>query len=224
VANLAALIAGARILGPGTVGALAATHARTVHTLAGALAATGPPAQGAVRKQLATALRNYASNLVNVQVASRPLRSLEADDPRPAQQMQQIRDGLRRLGASRTARLTFRHDQPSLLAALGAALSVGPAMAACAYAHIQSGRWLQPRDTAQAGWEKVTPDAPVAVTVMLVQRQARTLAPQLPKARLASVRHRSPHEILSSQLVRSDRRRAPSPAAHGPAIGEVVGG
>jgi hypothetical protein len=224
LANLAAIIAGAHSLGPGTVGALAATHARTVHTLAGALAATGPPAQRAVRKQLATALRNHASNLVNVQVASRPLRSLEADDPRPTLQMQQIRDGLRRLGAARTARLTFRHDQPSLLAALGAALSVGPAMAACACTQIQSGRWLRPRNDAQAEWEKVTPDAPIAGTVLLVLRQARTLAPQLPKARYASVRHQSPHEILSPQLLRSDRRRALSPAAHGPALGEVVGG
>jgi hypothetical protein len=225
LANVAALIVGARNLAPGTVGALAATHARTLHTLAGALAATGPPTQRAVRKQLAAALHHHADMLVNVQVAGRPLQSLDADDPRPALQMQAIRSGLRQLGASRTARLTFRHDQPALLAALAAALELGPAAATSVYAHIHAGRWLQPRASAKFGWEAVTPDAPIAEAAMLVQGQARTLATQLPRARRPRLPHRSPHEVLTPQLLRSDRRRGPSPdVAHAPTFGDVAGG
>jgi hypothetical protein len=223
--NLAALIVGARNLAPGTVGALAATHARTLHTLAGALAATGPPAQRAVRKQLAIAVHHHADMLVNIQVAGRPLQSLDSDDPRPALQMQAIRSGLRQLGASRTARLTFRHDQPALLDALAAALELAPAAATSVCAHIQAGRWLQPRTSAQFGWQAVTPDAPIAEAATLVQGQARTLATQLPRTRPARLPHRSPHEVLTPQLLRSDRQRGPSPdVAHTPSFGDGAGG
>ncbi|MFW6091315.1 MAG: hypothetical protein ACODAF_05520 [Actinomycetota bacterium] len=225
LANLAALVAGARSLGPGTVGALAATHARTVHTLAGALAATGLPSQRAVRKQLATALHKHADMLVNVQAAGRRLQSLDADDPRPALQMQEIRTGLRQLGASSTARAAFRNDQPSLLAALAAGLELAPAVAACVYAHIQSGRWLQPRASAKLGWEQVAPDAPIAEAAMLVQGQAHTLARQVPRPSPSRSPHRSPHELLTPRLLRPDRQRGPgSTAAHTPTLGDAAGG
>jgi hypothetical protein len=226
LANLASLVVGARCLGPATVGALAATHARTVRTLADALATTGPPAQRAVRKQLAGSLYNHADTLINVQVAGRRLQSLDTDDPRPGLQMQEIRTGLRQLGASRTARIPFRNDQPALLKAIAAALEFAPAAATSTYAHIQAGRWLQPRHGGQLGWEKVTPDAPIAEAVMLVQGQARTLAEQLPRRpRLAGLPHRSPHELLPPRLLRSDRRRGPGPSlAHGMTFGDLAGG
>lgn len=225
LANLAALIVGARDLAPGTVGALAGTHAHTLRTLAKALAATGPPSQQAVRKQLSETLHHHADILLNIQVAGRPLQSLETDDPRPVLQMQEIRSGLRRLVGSRTVRSVFREDQPALLDSLAAALRFGPATATSVYAHIQAGRWLQPRANAQFGWQPVTPDAPIAEAAMLVQGQARTLAAQLPRARRARLPHRSPHEVLTPQLLRSDRRRGPSPtAAHGLTFGDIARG
>jgi hypothetical protein len=222
LANLAMLVAGARSLRPDTLGALAATHARTLHTLAGALAATGPQSQRAVRKQLAATLHNHADMLVNVQVAGRRLESLDVDDPRPVLQMQEIRTRLRQLGVSGTA---FRNEQASLLASLRAALEFGPAVAASAHAQIQSGHWLQPGTSTQLGWAPVTPDAPIAEAAMLVQGQARMLARRLPQPRPTRARHRSPHELLPPQLLRADHQRRPSlDAAHGPALGDVAGG
>jgi hypothetical protein len=225
LANLAALLTAAKHLSPGTMGALAATHAQTVRTLAGALAATGPPAQRAVRKQLATSLGNHADMLVNVQVAGRRLQSLEPDDPRPALQMQEIRGGLRQLGAGTTSRLAFRNDQTSLLSSLGAALAFAPSVAASTCAHIQSGRWLQPTSSERLRWEKVSPDAPIAETAMLVQGQAYTLARQLPRPRPTGLRHRTPHELLPRQLLNRDRQCGPSPALpHAPTFGNLQGG
>jgi hypothetical protein len=225
LASLAAIVAGAKHLGPGTMGALAATHAQTVRTLAGALAATGPPAQGAVRKQLATNLNNHADMLVNVQVAGRPLQSLEPDDPRPALQMREIRGGLRRIGTSGSVQIAFRNDQTSLLRSVGAALAFGPAMSASAYAHIQSGRWLQPTHSDRLGWEKVSPDAPIAEAAMLVRGQAHTLARQIPRPRPTGLRHRAPHELLPRHLLYRDRQRGPSPLLpHAPTFGDPQGG
>jgi hypothetical protein len=225
LASLAAIVAGAKHLGPGTMGALAATHAKTVRTLAGALAATGPPAQRAVRKQLATSLDNHADALVNVQVAGRPLQSLEADDPRPALQMQEIRGGLHRIGDPGSVRIAFRNDQTSLLRSVGAALAFGPAMSASANAHIHSGRWLQPTRGERLGWEKVSPDAPIAEAAMLVQGQAHTLAGQIPRPRPTGLRHRTPHELLPRHLLYRDRQRGPSPLLpHAPAFGDFQGG
>jgi hypothetical protein len=207
------------------MGALAATHARIVRTLAGALAATGPPAQGAVRKQLATSLNNHADMLVTVQVAGRPLQSLEPDDPRPALQMQEIRGGLRRIGAAGSVRIAFRNDQTSLLRSVAAALAFAPAMSASAYAHIQSGRWLQPTRGERLGWEKVSPDAPIAEAAMLVQGQAHTLAQQIPRPRPTGLRHRTPHELLPRHLLYRDRQRGPSPLLpHAPTFGDLQGG
>jgi hypothetical protein len=225
LANLAMLVAGARGLRPDTLGALAATHARTLHTLAGALAATGPQSQRAVRKQLAATLHNHADMLVNVQVAGRRLESLDVDDPRPVLQMQEIRTRLRQLGVSGTAGTAFRNEQPSLLASLRAALEFGPAVAASAHAHIQSGKWLQPGSSTQLGWVPVTPDAPIAEAGMLVQGQARTLAMRLPQRRPTRSRYRSPHELLPPQPLRPDRQRGPNlDAAHPPTLGDILGG
>jgi hypothetical protein len=129
LANLAALLTHATHLRPENVGALATAHARTLDTLAAMLAATSPPAHRAGRRQFAAALRTHAESLLNVQVECRRLRSLDADDPRPAFQMCEIRAALRHL-AARPDRASNMADQAALLASLRPALSFAPSVAA----------------------------------------------------------------------------------------------
>ena len=125
LATPATLLTSAIYLRPENVGALATAHARTLDTLAARLTATSPPAHRTGRSQLPPRSEPTATPLLDVKVDCRRLRSLFADDPRPALQMPEIRAALHLL-AARLDVGADRADQVALLAALRRALSFAP--------------------------------------------------------------------------------------------------
>ncbi|MGH3735391.1 MAG: hypothetical protein ACRDT6_07175 [Micromonosporaceae bacterium] len=217
LANLATLVTTAGHLRPETIGSFASAHARTLDTLATALAATSPPAHRVGRRRFAATLRAHGETLSNIRVACRTLRSIDADDPRPAMQMREIRIGLRAL-ATYPARAGEPQAQKALLAALRPALGFAPAVLSAAGSHVRSGRWLMPAAGTRLGWAAVSHHHPITDAVELAAAHARGLTYQLPPPRLTGSPYRAAPEVLASELLRPDRRRPLSPAGPAPVI------
>jgi len=181
------------------------------------LTATSPPAHRAGRRQFAAALSAHAETLLDVQVECRHLRSLDADDPRPAFQMREIRAAMRHLAAT-PDRASNPADQAALLAALRPALSFAPSVAAITRAQVAGGHWLQPAARSELGWERASDNARITYAVELAAAEAQELTERLPPRRPIPSPFQSPHDLLDQQQLHRDRRRGPSPAGTHPVV------
>lgn len=146
--RLARMIADSRHLQPITVRRIAAEHARTVLMLADVLArrdsvpgATAPRLRG-----VPSELRAHADTLGTLRATVRGLRSATAEDPRPMQQLREIRRRLRREDRRMRGQLTDQ-DLHAVVASLRPALWVGPACTALSQRTCALGRGAGTPDT-----------------------------------------------------------------------------
>jgi hypothetical protein len=205
--RLAVLVKTSGHLRPDTIGALATAHARTLETLAAVLTATSPPAQRAGRRGFAAALNGHGQSLATVRTACRTLTSVDADDPRPADQMREVRTALRPL-ADRPNQAADTTVQKTLLASLRPALAVTLAVDTAANSHIRSGRWYMPAEGKLLRWAKISREHPINDALELAAAHARALISQLPPPHPGDPRYRTPHEILNPEVLRGNARRA----------------
>jgi hypothetical protein len=210
LANLATLITAATHLGPGTVGALAAGHARALETLATLLTATGPAAERAARHRVAAHLRQLGDALVDIGAAARRLRSIDADDPRPGLQMFEVQAGLRHIAGHPTLQAT-NAAQKALFVAIQIARTVPTALAASTEAHVRHRRWLQPAQSEQLRWVQIDLDPSVLAAARLAANQSRALGEALPVARRAVTAYQRPSQALAPMLDTHRRRTALAP-------------
>jgi hypothetical protein len=170
--QLARLVAQSRHLRPETVGRIAAEHARTVLTLSDVLArrhtvaGTTAPALLGVPSEL----RAHAGTLATVRSTLRDLRSVVDDDPRPTQQLREIRRRLRRENNRLAGRLTD-DDLHAVVAALRPALWVAPALRCAIIRQLNAGAWLhRVRD---GSWRQATTrSVPRVADAALVARES----------------------------------------------------
>jgi hypothetical protein len=170
--QLARLVAGSVHLRPDTVGRIAAEHARTVLTLSDVLArrhtvaGTTAPALLGVPSEL----RAHASTLATLRSTVRGLRSIADDDPRPAQQLRDIRRRLRREDRRLACRLTD-NDLHTVVASLRPALWVAPALRCAITRQLNAGAWLHP--SRDESWQQATTRSmPRLVDAALVARES----------------------------------------------------
>jgi hypothetical protein len=204
--HLATLVTTAAHLRPDMIGALVTAHARTLDTLATALAATSPPAHQSGRRRFAGALRSHGQSLATVRLACRSLTSPNPDDPRPAAQMREIRSALRPLADKPDLASDVAH-QKALLSSLRPALAVTLAVDATASSHIRSGHWYMPAEGQLLRWAKASKDHPINEALDLAATHARALISQLPAPQPGGPQYRRPHEILAPPVIHDGQSR-----------------
>jgi hypothetical protein len=177
--RLARLVAVAEHLQPGTVGRLAADQARTLVTLAGVVerrdsvvGTTAPALLGAAGE-----LRGHAIALVDVRAETRQWRSDGRDDPRPSQQMKEIRKQLDRDGP-RINRALTDGDLRTVIGALRPALLLAPALHHTVSRHLHSAVW----DVAPVGREGVSTQARLLAATQAARDSSARLSVWLPAA------------------------------------------
>jgi hypothetical protein len=170
--QLARLVAQSGHLRPDTVGRIAAEHTRTLLTLSDVLArrhtvagTTAPALLG-----VPTEVRAHAHTLATVRSTVRGLRSVDDDDPRPAQQLRVIRRQLRHENRRLSGRLTDA-DLHAVVASLRPALWVAPALRCAIIRQLNAEAWLhRARD---GSWQPATTTSvPRLADAALVARES----------------------------------------------------
>jgi hypothetical protein len=175
--RLARLVAVAEHLQPGTVGRLAADQARTLVTLAGVVerrdsvvGTTAPAPLGAAGE-----LRGHAIALVDVRAETRQWRSDGRDDPRPSQQMKEIRRQLDRDGP-RINRALTDGDLRTVIGALRPAVLLAPALHHAVSRHLHAEVW----NVALVGQECLSTQARMLAATQDARDSAARLSVWLP--------------------------------------------
>jgi hypothetical protein len=170
--QLARLVAQSGHLHPDTVGKIAGEHGRTLLTLSDVLARrhTVPGTTAPALLGVPSEVRAHATTLATLRTAVRGLRSLVADDPRPAGQLRDIRRRLRREDRRLSGRLTD-DDLHAVVASLRPALWVAPALRCAIVRQLNAEAWLhQARD---GSWQPAkTTSVPRLVNAALVTRES----------------------------------------------------
>jgi hypothetical protein len=214
--RLAQLVRVAGHLRPESVGALAAAHARTLVLVAQIMDRdlAGGATHGGVMPRLSDALRAHAVALVHARGALHRMRSISADDPRPARQMVQVRTTLRAIGD----RLRGERAEPArrvLIEVVRPALALAPAVRDLAEWQVSCGHWYARAEgrgrfewtPTGAGFEPPAIDA-----VRTAAADAARLMARLPAVSPAADAGRSARGVLDPVLLGHHRRRHSSPA------------
>jgi hypothetical protein len=213
--RLAQLVRVAGHLRPESVGALAGAQARTLVLVAQIMDRdlAGGATHGGVMPGLSDALRTHAVALVNVRGALHRMRSISADDPRPARQMAQVRTTLRAIGD----RLGERAEPARrvLIETVRPALALAPAVRDLADWQVSCGHWYA-RAEGRGRFEWTPTGAgfepPAIGAVRTAAADAARLMARLPTVSPAAQVGRSPRGVLDPVLLGRHRTRHSSPA------------
>jgi hypothetical protein len=215
--RLSHLVRVAGHLRPESVGILAGAHARTLVLMAQAVEGglDGGIARGSMPPGLSDKLRTHALALVNVRSAVRRVRSISADDPRPARQMAQIRTMLHPIG-DRLSGTEAESTRVALAQAVRPALTFGPAACELVERQVSSGLWyVRAEGHGRFEWTTTLPGSePLAVDAVRAAAtdaaRLLTLVPAVPSPAFQA--GSSARGVLDPLLLGRHRRRHESPA------------